>query len=109
MQSRACAFFGAMVLVSTSVFAGGMTCERIEYAQLKDSSKKELSDFYCNATAKADLNKDLAAIERTRETAAADRTAREYGEAQVGCVRVADAASNMLLKKFGAKPPKACQ
>ena len=56
---------GFAALVCGHATAGpAFPCQRIEYAQLKDSTKKELSEEYCDANRKAALNKDLAAIRR---------------------------------------------
>lgn len=45
-------------------FAGaGVPCEKIEYAQLKDSDRKELTKMYCDATERAALSAYLEGIE----------------------------------------------
>ena len=106
------------LLSASAVLAGGIGCERIEYAQLKDSSKKELTAAYCSAVAMADLNKDLLAFKKELfekqlalgvDTSAALKGMKEYGEAQVSCVSVSEAASSMLQKKYSSKAPRACK
>jgi hypothetical protein len=107
-----------MLASATVVQAGGIPCERMEYAQLKDSTKKELTDAYCSAIAKADLNRDLRAIKQElfdkqlalgADTSATFRELQEYGKSQVSCLRVSEAASNMLAKKYSAKAPNSCK
>jgi hypothetical protein len=103
-----------LLIQSTGCIAGaGMPCEKLEYARLKDSTKKELVSEYCSATGKARLNEDLYAISKEsfdRRIAMGSNVTRtmqemsEKGEAQVSCVRAAEDASAMLLKKFKAKP-----
>lgn len=111
-------FMALGLLASASVSLGaGLTCERMEYAQLKDSTKKELNDAYCSATRMADLNKDLRAIKQKlfeeqltngRDTSATMNGLKEYGEAQVSCLKVSDAVAAILTKKYNSKVPKSC-
>jgi len=117
-------FLSVVALVASASFSGlasagsEMPCERIEYAQLKDATRKELNDDYCNAVSKAKLNKDLGAISRQLldrqaslgvDTSATSTDIRAKGDAEVSCIGVAESLSNMLAKKFKAKPPASCK
>lgn len=92
-------------------------CERMEYAQLKDSTKSELSGAYCGAMQKVALVRDLRAINerlvaRQRAlgvdtSAAYDKIMATYDD-ESACVGAAEAAKGMLFKKFKAKPPSSC-
>lgn len=98
---------GVAALVCGHATAGPIPCQRIEYAQLKDSTKKELSEEYCSANRKAVLNKDLADIRKSGglQNQKAERDARELTDAQIACLEVADSAAKMLSKKFKSKAP----
>ncbi len=104
-----------LALACSAAIAGeGSPCSKMEYAQLKDSSRKELIGEYCGAMAKSQLNQDLKAIQKRLfdsqlnlgvRTDATQRAMVELGNAQVSCLVAADAAAGMLLKKFKAPRP----
>lgn len=94
-----------------------VSCDRVEYAQLKDSDRKELTEIYCRAMSKSKLHEDLRAINQAGfykalsagfDTRLYQTRMREQGEAQVACVGVAESASAMYTKKFKAKAAPNC-
>ena len=94
--------------------SSAMPCDRMEYAQLKDSTRKELTETFCGAMRKSELNAELSKIAQelfnSRLKAGYDvsvsmRDVKELGEAQVSCLKVAESASSMIEKRFKAKPP----
>lgn len=101
------------VLLSQISFAdGGFPCQKIEYAQLKDSSKKELRSVYCSAIEKSELNKKLKdhandfymiQVKSGRNSKESEKDIMEKSEAQISCLQVADSASSMFSKKFNVK------
>ena len=107
-----------LVFAQASGAVAGLPCERIEYAQLKDSTRKELVDMYCHAKGKSEANEELAAIhQRTvdaqRGTGVSSKTSQrmweDAREAIVSCLRVSESVSAMMAKKFNAKPPGVCK
>lgn len=101
----------ALALVHSAGFA--QSCEKMEYAQLKDSTQKELSEEYCTATLKAELHEKLGKIQldlansgtqTRRNTDGALVSFRQHSDQQVACIRAAEAAKAMMQKKFKAKP-----
>lgn len=103
----------AVLLLTCSTAFAGESCPKQEYARLKDSSRKELTDEFCSATRKAALNKDLIAIrqelfeKQLAMGADARGTAKELSEmreAHVSCLAAAEDAAQMLQKKFKAAP-----
>lgn len=104
----------ALLMQMPLCFAGaGTPCDKIEYAQLKDSSKKELQKEYCSAIDKSELNKklknttaDLAnyLLINGSNAKEAEKDTIENGDAQVSCLKVAEDISAMMNKKFKSKP-----
>jgi hypothetical protein len=104
-----------LAALHTVAHAGpGMSCERMEYAQLKDSSRQELSEAVCSARAKDALDQELSAIKQESfdklsslgaSTSRVMADMHDIGEARLSCVRAADEATKMLKKKFGAAVP----
>jgi hypothetical protein len=84
----------------------GIPCNRIEKAQLKDSSNKELIDAYCGAKKMAEFNENLFSIAQKDGDI---KKMKETGAAHVSCIKVAESVSKMLEKKFKAKPPESCK
>jgi hypothetical protein len=112
--TRACAIALLAALHTVSHAGPGMSCERMEYAQLKDSSRKELSEAVCSAKSKDALDQELGAIAKEQFEAsvrlggsmsAAMADMHDIGEARLSCVRAADEATKMLRKKFAAPAP----
>lgn len=100
----------SIILIQSSICnAGlGMPCEKIEYAQLKDSTKEELKYEYCRAHDRIKLNGELYAIGRREidtgvSTSESRRETTDIGEAGLSCRRAAIAALGMLEKKFKIK------
>ena len=88
-------------------------CEKIEYAKLKDSNRKELNEQYCRAMQRSKLNEDLRAISSelfNKQLAMGANTNQSHkdmvarGDAQISCLSVAEDVTDMLSKKFKAKP-----
>jgi hypothetical protein len=115
-KMRSIAFATTLTLFgSGTCLAGeGLPCEKIEYAKLKDSTKKELTDEYCRATARGKLNEDLGKISTDfynkqialgANTTATRKAISERGDAQVSCMGVAEDVAAMLKKKYKAAPP----
>lgn len=103
----------ALALASMHLTGFAQSCEKMEYAQLKDSTQKELSEEYCSSKLKAELHEKLGKIQADlatggtqtrRNTDEALASSRQHGDQQVACIREAEAAKAMLQKKFKAKP-----
>jgi hypothetical protein len=97
-----------------SVAGPAAPCGPVEYAQLKDANRKELTDEYCTAMLKEKLNRDLGVIQKRlfdaqlqngARTESTQRDMAALGDAQVTCLRAAEAAAGMLQKKFKAARP----
>jgi hypothetical protein len=110
----ACAAALLAIIHAAAVAGPGMSCERIEYAQLKDSSRAELVDAVCSARAKDRLDQELGATAQetfdklnrlNANTAAVMIDMSDIREARLSCVRAADDALKMLKKKYGASAP----
>lgn len=100
----------SVVLIQSAICnaGSGMPCEKIEYAQLKNSTKEELKYEYCLAHDRIKLNGELYAIGRKlidsgSSTNESQRETTEIGEAGLSCRRAAIAALGMLEKKFKTK------
>lgn len=92
----------------------GMPCKQYEYAQLKDSSKRELNDIYCAADSRVKWNSDsfYEMNKKADETLAGGQSAtpliaamRDYSAAMQACQATAFAAWGMLEKKYKIKQP----
>ena len=103
---------GFVLMSQISFAAGGFPCQKIEYAQLKDSSKKELTLEYCSAVGKSELNKKLKdgandfytqQSNAGRNTKEIEKDIVEKSDAQISCLQVAESASSMFFKKFNEK------
>lgn len=117
MPSRLNVLLMLSIAYSTS-FAG--SCERWEYAKLKDESKQELSAEYCRAVAHAIANAKMAqnardTFRKVLDSGNHDRALQINQEAhqismdQVSCMKQAEDVESMLMKRFKAKPPSKCQ
>jgi hypothetical protein len=102
-------------ILGSACFASGLPCEKIEYAQLKDSTKNELDSLYCNSERKAEYNRFAVETSRTlfrqKMESGVNGTpvrleAEQLGNAQVACVRVAESIAAMQQKQFQAAPPR---
>jgi hypothetical protein len=109
-----------LTLLHVPCFAGNGSCERWEYAKLKDETKKELSDEYCRAVAHAIANASMAkaseeAAGKVLARGSYDRATQLQNEAygrsmdQVSCMKQAEDVESMLKRRFKAKPPIRCQ
>jgi hypothetical protein len=89
-------------------------CEREEYARLKESSRNELVDSYCDARLMAETQRSIgdahakAASEFTalgdlRRADAASKSRAAANATKQACQRVARDAADMLSKRFGQK------
>lgn len=103
----------AVAVAFWSIASVAQTCVKMEYAQLKDSTRKELTDEYCLSIAKAELHDKLgqsqldlfnSGTQTRRNSDAAMQSFKQHSEEQVACLRQAEAASSMMQKKFKAKP-----
>ena len=99
-------------------FAAGLSCVPIEYAQLKDSTKSELTKMYCRAAAKSTLNYRLYLLAKERlevdrsfgaDTKEARANADEVHSDVTSCVQQQEAVSAMLLKRFKVSSTPACE
>jgi hypothetical protein len=115
--SRPLLFALGTLASATTALAGGLPCDRIEYAQLKDSSRKELIDAHCRAIGRADLNASLLEIKREsrdklaalgRHSSESVREIEELSKDRMSCLKVSESALAMLEKKYSAKAPKSC-
>jgi hypothetical protein len=113
----------ATTLAAIAVFApvssysmGGLPCDPVEYAELKDSTKKELNDLYCQSASKAELNEIMQGhSEKKRRlditygvsTKESDQEVNERSEAAVSCLKLMESTKRMMNKKFKSKP--SCQ
>lgn len=118
ITSRSIAALTLALYASLSIAGPGRTCEKVEYAKLKDSSKKDLAYDYCDAMKSAKLNEDFYAINKElfdKQLALGANTTdtrlkmEALGEAQSSCLRAAAEASQMLTKKYKASAPSNCQ
>lgn len=108
----------AMLGSFNAVLAAGDFCERMEYAQLKDSSRSELTNAYCSAIAKATLNQTLENlthdfllknIGRGVDESAKLIEIKEYRAARLSCLNASSAASSMMAKKYKSDISKSCK
>ncbi len=112
-MTRTPALLLSAALAASWAHAGaGIECRAMEYARLKDSSRKELVEAYCSDTRTAKLNSDLRQLrlvdqplETNRQGDERFKELRELGAQQVACVRSAEDAAGMLSKKFKAPRP----
>lgn len=117
--SRAAIMVGAACCALPSRAGLEVACERVEYARLKDASRRDLVDGYCDAMLTADTNGKIAdssskafheylalghlsRAEQVKGEAAAARSARSV------CLRVARDAADMLRKRFPARGQPTC-
>jgi len=107
-------FILLMLILQTSNAQADFTCDKIDYAQLKDSTREELNKEYCRANRAAKLNEKLYGHAKDTfdqklklgiDTSSASRDMDERANAQISCVKVYESVSSMLAKKFKAKPP----
>jgi hypothetical protein len=101
----------ALLFVAAPCLAGP-GCEKVEYAQLKDSTKSELVEEYCVSMARANLHKKYVGLAKEaarqpdyRAPDAAVNEIREYVAAEVSCLGAAEDAARVLKRKFGTKSP----
>jgi len=101
-----------LIAVSANSFA---QCKKIEYAQLKDSSKAELVNEYCLSMAYASIEEKSA--DETKEAIDAKHARGETADAYIremakyhanssSCREVAVDAARVLMRKFRVKPPE---
>jgi hypothetical protein len=92
---------------------GGVPCDPVEYAELKDSTKEELNVLYCRSASKARFNEKMTehAKERINLALAYGRSIKEpqqemvqRTEDAVSCLKLMNSTSRMLEKNFKSKP-----
>jgi hypothetical protein len=103
--------FTALFLTGLQPALAGMEmpCPKMEYARLKDMSRKELMSEFCAAKDKADLNFKLQKISDDEYDRTMSRSARNSsearGDARVSCIAHQEEVARMLKKKFKAPEP----
>lgn len=99
-------------------FAASLSCASIEYVQLKDSTKLELTKMYCRAAAISTFNYGMYLLAQERldvdrsfgaDTKEARTNVDEVHNAMIGCVQQQEAVSAMLLKRFKASSTPVCE
>lgn len=83
------------------------TCEKWEYAKLKDASKTELIEEYCYAQALTGPSKSIWEARRRLDPDGQDT--KDARKDYFGCLDHQQDLSNMLQKKYKAKSSPVCK